>query len=561
MRLPAIQEISASTVYIDAFRGYNHNRTIRDDEFFEMENLSSDEYPVLAPRWPRRLRRSFLKPHGIHAHEKLCWVDGTNFYYDGVVKGTVSDTDKQFVSMGAYVVIWPDKKIYNSQDGMIENLSVSDSDALPVWTNTGGVPELTKYSIEVSGNIVDCIRINTLKGAFHKNDMIKILYQEWKGSETDPSEGEAIDRTLETNVLYVGEENNTGYVFVLYDESFASVYINALDYIGGEVTLQRSVPDMDYVCELNNRLWGCSSGTNELFCSALGNAFNWGVFNGDSQDSWAVNVGTTGPFTGICAYQNSILFFKEDDIHRVYGTRPSNFQVSTIHGQGAEDGSAASICILNERVYYKSRRGVCVFSGNQPSLISDALGDVQYTGASAAAFGDKVYMSITAVSDPLDREWDDPHGELLVYDAAKGLWHKEGRENMRFLTAYDGNLLMVDENGDLLSIGPDQTGEMENCVTWMAQTGRLLFRTPDHKHISKIKVQATLYEGSTIKIDIRYDGSGPWKPAAQKISRHRIGYVIPIIPMRCETFELRLSGTGEMRILGISYNLEQGSEI
>ena len=86
MRLPAIQEIPASTVYTDAFRGYNHNRTIRDDEFFEMENLSSDEYPVLAPRSPRRLRRSFLKPHGIHAHEKLCWVDGTDFYYDGIVK-------------------------------------------------------------------------------------------------------------------------------------------------------------------------------------------------------------------------------------------------------------------------------------------------------------------------------------------------------------------------------------------------------------------------------------------------------------------------------------------
>ena len=105
MQLPAINEITASVVHTDAFRGYNHNRIIRDDEFFDMENLSGDEYPLLAPRKPRRLRRSFQKPHGLHAHEKLCWVDGTDLYYDGSVKGTVEDSDKQFVSMGAYIKI------------------------------------------------------------------------------------------------------------------------------------------------------------------------------------------------------------------------------------------------------------------------------------------------------------------------------------------------------------------------------------------------------------------------------------------------------------------------
>lgn len=559
MRLPAIQEIPASTVYTDAFRGYNHNRTIRDDEFFEMENLSSDEYPVLAPRSPRRLRRSFLKPHGIHSHEKLCWVDGTDFYYDGVVKGTVSDTDKQFVSMGAYVVIWPDKKIYNSQDATIKNLDVLDNAAEPVWTSDP--LEVSRITVSHEGETQECMQIKTLKSAdFRDNDVVTIQYQEWKPGKDDQN-GELVDVELISHVFYSGELGSVKCVCLPYDEAFSSAYTSSLDYTDHLITISRSIPNMDYVCELGNRLWGCSTETNELFCSALGDPFNWNVFKGDSQDSWAVNVGTTGPFTGACAYQNSILFFKEDDIHRVYGTRPSNFQVSTIHGQGVEAGSAASLCILNERVYYKSRRGVCVFAGNQPSLLSDALGDVQYTGAAAAAFGDKVYISMTAVSDPLDREWDEPHGELLVYDTAKGLWHKEGRESMRFLAVYDGNLLMVDESGGLVATGPDQTGELEKCVTWMAQTGRLLFRTPDHKHISKIKVQATLYEGSTLKIEIRYDGTGPWNPAAQRISRSRIGYVVPIIPMRCETFELRLSGAGEMRILGISYTLEQGSEI
>lgn len=563
MRLPAINEIATSVVITDTFRGYNHNRVIQDNEFFEMQNLSSDDYPMLSPRQQRRIKRSFQEPHGIYTHEKLCWADGTNFYYDGELKGTVSASDKQFISMGAYVIIWPDKKIYNSQDDSIEDLGVLDEEALPVWTNTSGYPELTKYSIDVSGEMMDCMRINTIEGAFHKDDVITILYKEWKGDEEDPSEGEEIDRKLTTKVVEVGvdSENNTGFVFLPFDNDFASIYTSALDPIGWNVTLERAVPDMDYVCELNNRLWGCSTDTNELFCSALGNAFNWYVYNGDSQDSWAVNVGTTGPFTGICTYQNNILFFKEDHIHMVYGTRPSNFQVSTLHCQGVEDGSSRSICILNERVYYKSKRGVCIYSGGQPSLISDALGDVEYTGASAAAFGDKIYISMTEISDPLAESWDESHGELLVYDTITGLWHKEGREHIRFFTVYDGCLLFVGEDNKLYSVGADQDGELEKCVEWNAQTGRILFRTPDHKHISKVRVRATLFETTRIRIDMRYDGKGPWHKAAERISRERLEYIIPIIPRRCEYFEMRLSGVGEMRLISVSYNLEQGSEV
>jgi len=50
MRLPAIEDIPASIVYTDVLLGYNHNRTIGNGEFFEMENLSSDEYPMMSPR-------------------------------------------------------------------------------------------------------------------------------------------------------------------------------------------------------------------------------------------------------------------------------------------------------------------------------------------------------------------------------------------------------------------------------------------------------------------------------------------------------------------------------
>ena len=36
------------------------------------------------------------------------------------------------------------------------------------------------------------------------------------------------------------------------------------------VTLERRVPDMDYVTQCNNRIWGCSSASHEIYACKLG---------------------------------------------------------------------------------------------------------------------------------------------------------------------------------------------------------------------------------------------------------------------------------------------------
>ena len=44
---------------------------------------------------------------------KLCWVDGTKFVYDGVVKGTVTAGKKSMAEYFGIILIFPDKKYYN----------------------------------------------------------------------------------------------------------------------------------------------------------------------------------------------------------------------------------------------------------------------------------------------------------------------------------------------------------------------------------------------------------------------------------------------------------------
>ena len=59
------------------------------------------------------------------------------------------------------------------------------------------------------------------------------------------------------------------------------------------VTVERTIPDMDFVVEQGNRLWGCKYGiingepVNEIYASKLGDFRNWNSFAGLSTDSYA----------------------------------------------------------------------------------------------------------------------------------------------------------------------------------------------------------------------------------------------------------------------------------
>lgn len=80
-----------------------------------MENMWSGGYPALETRPRRGVMRQLTKPHGIVEKDGLFWVDGTALYVNGAKTELVlSDSDKQLVSMGAYLLIFPDKKYINT---------------------------------------------------------------------------------------------------------------------------------------------------------------------------------------------------------------------------------------------------------------------------------------------------------------------------------------------------------------------------------------------------------------------------------------------------------------
>ena len=83
MKYPTFAVPSSSRNMVDVFKGYNHNLRIGKGEFFDMKNMTSDYYPILAPRGKRGVFAAPAAPSGLIAKDNLCYVDGTEFIING----------------------------------------------------------------------------------------------------------------------------------------------------------------------------------------------------------------------------------------------------------------------------------------------------------------------------------------------------------------------------------------------------------------------------------------------------------------------------------------------
>lgn len=61
---PTVEETKTAQQVTDVFRGYHHDLRIGDGEFYEMQNLTSDYYPMLAGRKRRGVLDATLTAPG-----------------------------------------------------------------------------------------------------------------------------------------------------------------------------------------------------------------------------------------------------------------------------------------------------------------------------------------------------------------------------------------------------------------------------------------------------------------------------------------------------------------
>lgn len=576
---PYLQQRGRNRSITTDFRGLNLSQGIGDGEWAWMQNMDTREYPAVARRQKRVHVATLNKPNGLCATEKLCFVDGVKFYYNGFYYGDVEDSEKTLVPMGAKIAIFPDKKLFdtttfsftdmeqkNVSSGTVRvTLAKGDGTPYGEYTEGGTAPENPENGqlwLDTSGDAPVMKTWSEAQGLWVAEATTYVLV-----SATGLGQGlKALDGVTVSGL----EEGGLNGDWILTDAGpdyilFTGILQKTLTQTG-EVRVERTCPEMDFVVEKDNRLWGCSSADHEIYCCKLGDPTNWRAYQGVATDSYAVTVGTPGPFTGAAVSGSAVIFFKENCLHRVYGTQPSNFTVYVDNLRGVQQGCHKSAVRVNEYLYYKSVFDVCVYADSEVAGISAALGTESYKNAVAGVCGNRLYLSM----EDQEGAW-----QLLVYDTAAGVWTREDGTHAlgfasclteTFMLRADGELYALlpgEYNKDFFMVGSDYTvyaqEETDEEVSWELRTGEILRELPDHKYIGKIQLYLELDPGARAEVALRRDG-GAWEKVQELSGGDQRRCTLPIYPRRCDRMEIRLTGVGHARLVNWSKYVGYGSE-
>lgn len=598
MLFPTFREVARYRDMTSVFGGYNHQISCQEGQFYDMKNLTSRYFPVLSPRQNRGIIKTFVNPQGILDKEDIWWIDDKKLYKNGeeqiLTDVTLTDASpKSMAKMGAYIIIMPDKVWYNTDDtscGYLENkhefdgataditFSLADANGAVITYHdaeyyekneakdgdyqmtitSAGKPSLKVYSASTSMWLTVAttyVQINC-KGigkGFESSDGIKITSDSNQGLENILINKEVLDDGTEvwtTNTYIKDKTDNSVTIPGIFG-------VNSSKPVALKLTIERKVPDMAFITECNNRLWGCSKDGHEIYCCKLGDIKNWNCFMGISTDSWAATVGSDGKFTGAVTYLGYPMFFKEDSLLKISVSSTGGHQTKETKCRGVQNGSDRSIVILNETLYYKSSTCVCAYNGSLPQSISDVLGDVRYYDAVAGAIGDRYYISM--------READGKYS-MFVYDSKNGIWCKEDDTNALAFCKHSDDLYYIDAKdktmksvrGTLLYNYPEK--DTEGKVEWYAESGPIGYSSPDYKYVARISLRITLEVGTNVDFYLQYNSSGKWEHKFNMSGKGTRTFTVPVIPRRCDHFSYKIVGRGDCKIHSITKTTEEGSD-
>lgn len=607
MYYQTITENDNTREMISQFMGYNHNYRINSGEWYDMENLSSDNYPVMTPRDKRALLVETSNIRGILISDNnLTYLAGNVLHYGsntfdleeyfrtgsqtdelGGIVYQYDTSEQQLVRFGAYIIAFPSGvyvnvidrttgsitekyespagieityKICDSTGSDLKNVEARDdapddpSDGdywLRTTTDAAGLYMWVGYlstweavatcyiSIEVPGE--------NLAEKFSVGDAVYM-----NSGISDINSGSIIQSINEDRMIILG--------------LLPRVSITEITDSGWKLSIERKIPDLDMVCVSNNRIWGCHYGedysgevVNEIYASKLGDFKNWYCYAGLSTDSYALSVGEPGEWTGCISYQGYPTFFKENCVMKIYGSMPSEYQLSTHTCRGVQTGSEKSLAIVNEYLVYKSSSDICVYDGSSPTSISAALSrSAKYYEAVAAGCNGKYYVSM---ENNLGKTIN------LVYDMEYGLWMKnDSKVRYSQFTQTESGQIYGTTGTKIYGIGANDNIVFqsklpdEEYVEWYAESGDMGFDYPDHKYVNGLAVRAYIPYKSELNVQISFD-DGVWQDRGTYRGNDDTQTIaIRGLPTRCDHYRLRFSGHGDVRVYSVATTLETLSE-
>lgn len=331
--------------------------------------------------------------------------------------------------------------------------------------------------------------------------------------------------------------------------------------------IARRVPELSYACVSHNRIFGCDSTGHEIYACYQGDPFVWYNYFDEDLSAWTATVGTPGTWSGCAAYENKVLFFKRNRIHVLSGGYPSSFTLTDVESPGAwisySDFSDAHaqiqgcsdmipIAYSDGALYFGGADGVYRWYGGIATRISDKLGSGRYYFYDMFAVGHILYVTaiLPGTFGPT----------TYSYDVARDIWHKIG-SLLPLCHAYVNSGVLAVSYGKIVAFGVVTSEYESGPVAWSFETGPLAGLEPDRKYLSKIQICADLGYRGEISVFLQYNEDGFWRKYKIPFPDRRRVELLPIIPRRCDSVRMKVSGSGGVTVYTISYYYERSTEL
>lgn len=607
MSLAERARLSNTRQLLRAFGGLNETYGCTEAEYSAGINFSARNFPALSTRMPRRKLRDLTNLNGMYHLNGLLTICGRDIVYtpddaDAPVvtrPDAVTDSKKALVGLGTKILIFPDKAAFDTADGSVQALGAAWSAEGRSVTFAPCDTEGKTYTVETFGKEEPAdpadgqlfLKVEDESHPWRYDGTLEVysknsgswtaipleycritaaglgeLFRQWdtvtvQGAATEQAgQGDALNAD---QIVYDAGEDWLRVPWEPQGDCFYGTLVQNASAAQWEsmdgkehrsvenvatVTLERRVPDLDFVTECDNRVWGCNSRENVIYGCKLGDSTNWFSYRGIAADSYAVTVGSDGAFTGAATCMGYALFFKENTLHKLYGSKPSDFQLSSLRCRGVARNAARSLCVLNETLYYLSPDGVMAWDGSLPVKVSGALdagklANVQ--NAVGGALDGRYYLH-------LSRE----QARLLVYDTEKGLWNEE--DVCSYEMASTGGQLYLWDGQALWAADPTRepdgqsTDGVETDIPFELVTGEIGLDGTEQRYFSRLTLRLDAERTSTVEVAVCYDG-GRWENIATLTARDsRRTYDIPFMPRRHGTLQLRLRGKGQITLRSVA---------
>lgn len=507
MKLVQPSNIKRSEQVLDKFGGFNNTLSAKPYEFADMKNLSSDKFPMISQRGPRELVRTLSIPNGMDTDgNKLFWVDGVLFYYDGVSKGTVSNTKKKFVEINKYILIFPDNAFYDTVGDVF------------------GSFDAPKLSI-ASRNLTVHSWIN--KVITIKNTLV--------AGDIAPLAGRKIQIRNATYTVASATAGSGNTATITVSETIATAVSS------GDLITPYGTPEMDHVVVHDNRVFGVKG--QNIYASKQGDFKSWITFAGLNTDSYATDVAGYGNFQGITKYQNHLVMQTETTMFEMYGYKPSNFQVQETIKHGLIPGTYAE---LESALFFANENGVYAYTGGIPRSMTEKIIDKKFVSAKAGTDKMKYYLSL----------YDGSEYSLLIYDFVEQLWHKEDNLNVMDFAFLNGSMYALCTDGKMLKFNSG-TEEISWSMTTPENFEGDFF---NKKGLRTIELYAYMQPDSYMAAYVKESEQSDFRLLATYLSEREKNLILPVL-INSKSYQLKIEGRGRVDIRAIKRIVIGGGKI